>query len=36
LLINTSNNLAKQLVVDNPDYDIKYRLLPDEVLEMAV
>jgi len=36
LLINTSNNLAKQLVVDNPDYDIKYRLLPDEMLEMAV
>lgn len=36
ILINTSNNLAKQLIVDNPDYDIKYRLLPDDVLEQVV
>jgi len=36
VLINTSNNLAKQLVVDNPEYDIKYRLLPDELLEQVV
>ena len=32
VLINTKNNMAKQLIVDNPDYDIKYRLLPDEIL----
>jgi len=30
LLINTNNNMAKQIIVDNMDYDIKYRLLPDE------
>jgi len=36
ILINTSNNLAKQLIVDNPDYDIKYRLLPDEMFEQVV
>jgi flagellar assembly factor FliW len=36
VLINTKNNLAKQLIVDNQDYDIKYRLLPDEVLEQVI
>ena len=36
VLINTKNNMAKQLIVDNPEFDIKYRLLPDEVLEQAV
>jgi len=36
VLINTSNNLAKQLVVDNPEYDIKYRLLPDDVLDQVI
>ena len=36
VLINTKNNKAKQLIVDNPDYDIKYRLLPDELLEQVI
>ncbi|MCL2064669.1 MAG: flagellar assembly protein FliW [Candidatus Cloacimonetes bacterium] len=36
VLINTKNNKAKQLIIDNPDYDIKYRLLPDEILEQVV
>jgi flagellar assembly factor FliW len=36
ILINTGNNLGKQLVVDNPDYDIKYRLLPDDIMSQVV
>ena len=36
VLINTENRKAKQLIVDNPDYDIKFRLLPDEILEKVV
>jgi flagellar assembly factor FliW len=36
VLINAKTHLAKQLIVDNPDYDIKYRLLPDELLAQAV
>jgi flagellar assembly factor FliW len=36
VLINTRNKMAKQLVIDNPDYDIKYRLLPDDIVEQAV
>ena len=35
ILINTINNMAKQLVVDNPEYDIKYRLLPDDLNQVA-
>ena len=36
VLINTKNNMAKQLIVDNPEFDIKYRLLPDDILEQVV
>lgn len=36
VLINAKNNLAKQLIVDNQDYDIKYRLLPDDLIEQVV
>ena len=36
VLINTENRKAKQLIVDNPDYDIKFRLLPDEILQKVV
>jgi len=36
ILINTKNNSAKQLVVDNQEYDIKFRLLPDDVSEKVV
>jgi flagellar assembly factor FliW len=36
LLINLQNHKGKQLIVDNPDYDIKYRLLPDEVVVEAI
>lgn len=30
ILINTKNNEAKQLVLDDPKYDLRYRLLADE------
>ena len=36
ILINAKTRLAKQLIVDNQDYDIKFRLLPDELLKQAV
>ena len=36
ILINTTNNQGKQLIVDNPDYEIKYRLLPDDMIEEAI
>ena len=36
VIINTRTFKAKQLIVDNPDYDIKYRLLPDDLLAQAV
>ena len=36
ILINTTNNKGKQLIVDNPDYDIKFRLLPDDMIEEAI
>lgn len=35
ILINTKNRLAKQLVVDNNDLEIKYRLLNDEEAMVA-
>ena len=36
ILINMATNLAKQLIVDNPEYDIKFRLLPDEMLQQVI
>jgi flagellar assembly factor FliW len=36
LLINMKNNLAKQLIVDNPDYEIKFRLLPEDAITKVV
>jgi len=36
ILINTKTRLAKQLIIDNQDYDIKYRLLPDDLLKQAI
>ncbi len=36
LLINTANHLARQIVLDDPDYDIKFRLLRDEDVAQAV
>ncbi|MCD4829263.1 MAG: flagellar assembly protein FliW [Candidatus Cloacimonetes bacterium] len=36
LLINTANNIARQLVLDNPDYEIKHRLLSDAASAKAV
>ena len=36
ILINAKTRLAKQLIIDNPEYDIKYRLLPDDLLEQAI
>jgi flagellar assembly factor FliW len=36
VLINSKNHLGKQLIVDNPDYDIKYRLLPEEMIENVI
>jgi flagellar assembly factor FliW len=35
LLINTENNLGKQVVLDHPDYDLKYRLLSDDAVAKA-
>ncbi|HOD53991.1 MAG TPA: flagellar assembly protein FliW [Candidatus Cloacimonadota bacterium] len=35
ILINTQNRLAKQLVIDNNDYEIKYRLLSDDEAMIA-
>jgi len=32
LLINLDNYLAKQLVLDDPNYELKYRLLPEQSL----
>jgi flagellar assembly factor FliW len=36
LLVNLKNRKAKQIVLDDPNYDLKFRLLPDEVIEKAV
>ncbi len=36
ILINVKINKAKQLIVDDVDYDIKYRLLPDDMIEQVV
>ena len=36
LLINTANNKARQLVLDDADYDLKYRLLSDDAVAQAV
>ncbi|MDD3500922.1 MAG: flagellar assembly protein FliW, partial [Candidatus Cloacimonetes bacterium] len=36
ILINTKNRLAKQLVIDNNDYSIKYRLLDEEEAMVAM
>ncbi|HOE91037.1 MAG TPA: flagellar assembly protein FliW [Candidatus Cloacimonadota bacterium] len=36
LLINTKNRLAKQLVIDNNEYNIKHRLLNDEEALVAM
>jgi len=36
VLINTVNNLARQIVLDNPDYNLKHRLLRDDVVAQAV
>ncbi|MCL1826615.1 MAG: flagellar assembly protein FliW [Candidatus Cloacimonetes bacterium] len=36
ILINAKTRLAKQLIIDNPDYDIKFRLLPDDLLKQAI
>lgn len=30
ILINTQNRMAKQLVIDNNEYEIKFRLIADE------
>lgn len=35
ILINTQNRLAKQLVIDNNEYEIKYRLLSDDEAMIA-
>ncbi len=35
LLINTVNNLGKQVVLDHPDYDLKFRLLSDDAVAKA-
>jgi len=36
LLINTKNNKGKQLIIDNPDYSIKFSLITSEALEEVV
>ena len=36
ILINSKTRLAKQLIVDNLDYDIKFRLIPEEMLLQAM
>jgi flagellar assembly factor FliW len=36
ILVNLKNRKAKQIVLDDAEYDLKYRLLPDEVIEKAV
>lgn len=36
LLINTANNKARQIVLDDPKYDIKFRLLSDDAVAQAV
>ena len=30
ILINLENNMGKQIILDSPDYELKYRLLKDE------
>ncbi|MCK9329386.1 MAG: flagellar assembly protein FliW [Candidatus Cloacimonetes bacterium] len=36
VLINVKNNKAKQMIVDDVDYDIKYRLLSEDMIEQVV
>jgi flagellar assembly factor FliW len=36
LLINSANNMGKQIIVDNAKYDIKYRLIQDFDIEEVV
>ena len=36
LLINTANNKARQIVLDDPEYDIRYRLLREDSVAQAV
>jgi flagellar assembly factor FliW len=36
LIVNKNNRKGKQIIVDNPKFDIKFRLIPDNFIEEVV